>query len=129
MTRESLKYYELTEKIIGCAMTVHSIMGCGFQESIYQKALALEFQLNAIGFEKEKSMPIFYKDRRIGSRRADFFVEKKIMLELKAVSVLEKVHKAQAINYLEVYNKEVGLLINFGQTSLEFKRLYNKKFL
>ncbi len=77
----------LTHKIIGCAMTVHSIMGCGFQESIYQKALAIEFRLNALHFEKEKSMPIYYKDRKIGTRRVDFFVEEKIMLETNSPMV------------------------------------------
>ncbi|MCP4220918.1 MAG: GxxExxY protein [bacterium] len=109
-------------------MTVHGILGNGFQEAIYQRALEIEFNLNAVGHEREKTMEIFYKKHKVGGRRVDFFVENKIMVELKAVTILEDVHKAQAINYLEAYNVEVGLLINFGQTSLQFKRLHNKKF-
>lgn len=118
---------ELTHKIIGCAMQVHRILGNGFQEVIYQRALAIEFSLNGIFYEREKEMSIFYRDQFIGTRRVDFFVEESVMVELKAVTVLEDAHKAQAINYCEAYNIANGLLINFGKTSLEFKRVYNKK--
>jgi GxxExxY protein len=117
----------LTHKIIGCAMKVHSALGNGFQEVIYQRALAIEFTYEGISFQRELEMPIFYREEAIGSRRVDFFAENRVMVELKAVEKLEGVHKAQAINYLEAYNIADGLLINFGNTSLEFKRVYNKK--
>lgn len=118
---------DLTHKIIGCAMQVHSTLGNGFQEVIYQRALAVEFRYQKISFQREMEMFIFYREEEIGNRRADFFVEEKVMVELKAIEKLEGVHKAQAINYLEAYNMADGLLINFGGTSLEFKRVYNKK--
>lgn len=117
----------LTHKIIGCAMQVHNTLGNGFQELIYQKALAIEFAFQQIAFAREMEMPLFYRGEYIGSRRVDFFVEDRVMVEIKAVEKLEDVHKAQAINYCEVYNIAHGLLINFGSTSLEFKRVYNKK--
>ncbi|MDP3148108.1 MAG: GxxExxY protein [Ignavibacteria bacterium] len=120
-----MKYGEITKRIIGCAMRVHSILGNGFQEVIYQRALAIEMRLEGLAFEREKEMPIFYKEHNIGTRRVDFFVEEKIMVELKALIHLEDVHLAQAKNYLEAYNMEIGLLINFGAKSLEFKRTYN----
>ncbi len=118
---------KLTHKIIGCAMQVHNAIGNGFQEVIYQRALAIEMNYQGISFEREKEMPIFYRDQDIGTRRVDFFVEGCIMVELKAIEKLEGVHKAQAINYLEAYNMADGLLVNFGGLSLEFKRVYNKK--
>ena len=114
---------ELTGKIIGCAMEVHRILGNGFQEVIYQRALAIEMANNNISFSREHEMDILYKGERIGQRRVDFFVEGKIMVELKAVIQLEDVHLAQAINYLEAYGLDIGLLINFGSTSLQFKRV------
>jgi GxxExxY protein len=122
------KYREITEKIIGCAMRVHAALGNGFQEVIYQRALEIELQLAGLKFLREMSMPIYYKNQKIGERRVDFFVEGKIMVELKAIIQLENVHLAQAKNYLEAYNVEVGLLINFGSISLQFKRLENNKF-
>ena len=118
---------ELTAKIIGAAMEVHKTLGNGFQEVIYQRALAIELEEAKLSFSREFEMRIKYKDREIGTRRVDFFVENKIMVEIKALIQTENVHLAQAINYLEVYNMEVGLLINFGARSLEFKRLINKK--
>ncbi len=118
---------QLTHKIIGCAMQVHSTLGNGFQEVIYQRALAIELSFQKLSFEREKEMPIFYRGEQIGTRRVDFFVEEQVMVELKVVEKLEGVHKAQAINYLEAYNMADGLLINFGNLSLEFKRVYNKK--
>lgn len=118
---------EITHKIIGCAMKVHNALGSGFPEVIYQRALAIEMKDGGIFFEQEKDMPIKYKDQLIGSRRVDFFVENCIMLELKAFEKIEDVHKNQATNYLEVYNIADGLLINFGGSSLDFKRVYNKR--
>lgn len=123
MTKEKYKYSELTGKIIGCAMEVHKYLGNGFQEVIYQRALEIEMRTQGLTFAREFEMPIHYKDIPIGMRRVDFFVEDKIMVELKAVIHLEDVHLAQAINYLEAYNMEIGLLINFGSRSLEFKRV------
>jgi GxxExxY protein len=114
---------ELTGKIIGCCMEVHRTLGNGFQEVIYQRALAIEFKSQGIAFSREHVMNIFYKSENIGTRRVDFFVEGRVMLELKAVIQLEDVHLAQAINYLEAYKMETGLLVNFGSKSLQFKRV------
>ena len=114
---------ELTGKIIGCAMEVHRILGNGFQEVIYQRALAIEMANQGLSFSREHEMEIQYKGEKIGLRRVDFFVEGKIMVELKAIVQLEDVHLAQAINYLEAYKLDIGLLINFGNTSLQFKRV------
>ena len=122
------KYEEITKKIIGAAMKVHSTLGNGFQEVIYQRALELEFTKWELAFIREFSMPIFYDKVQIGERRVDFFVEGLICVEIKALQNLEKVHYAQARNYLEAYNVEVGLLINFGNISLEFKRLENPEY-
>lgn len=109
-------------------MRVHAALGNGFQEVIYQRALAIELEGMKVKFCREMEMPIYYKGVKIGERRVDFFVEDKIMVELKAIIQLENVHLAQAKNYLEAYNVEVGLLINFGSQSLQFKRLQNQKF-
>jgi GxxExxY protein len=128
MVKEEYKYSALTEKIIGCAMTVHRALGNGFQEVIYQRALAMEMRLADINYSREHEMPIYYRNEEIGTRRVDFFVEGSISVELKAISKLEEIHFAQAINYLEAYNLEIGLLINFGEPSLIFKRISNKKF-
>ena len=125
---EQYKYSELTSKIIGCAMETHKRLGNGFQEVIYQRALEIEMRLDGMEFSREFEMPIFYRDEQIGTRRVDFLVEGIVSVELKAITKLEDVHLAQAINYLEAYNLEIGLLINFGETSLVFKRLNNKKF-
>ena len=128
MFDEKYKYSKLTEAIIGCAMEVHKILGNGFQEVIYQRALEMEMTLRGVNFSREHEMPIYYKDKHIGTRRVDFLVENVVSVELKAVINLEDVHLAQAINYLEAYNLEIGLLINFGARSLMFKRLTNSKF-
>lgn len=117
---------KLTHEIIGCAMQVHNTLGNGFQEVIYQRALALEFKYEGVEYEREKEMEILYREEQIGTRRVDFLVEGKVMVELKAIEQLENVHKAQAINYLETYGLADGLLINFGNISLQFKRVYNK---
>ncbi len=126
---EAFKYGDITHKIIGAAMEVHRHLGNGFQEVIYQRALAIEFRLAGLSFAREQEMSIFYKQEPVGSRRVDFFVEGKIMVELKAIIALEDVHLAQGLNYLEAYNMEIGLLINFGSKSLQHKRLLNKKFI
>ena len=118
---------ELTGKIIGCAMEVHKHLGNGFQEIVYQRALSIELYLQGISHEREKEMPLKYKGNDIGTRRVDFFVAEKIMVEIKAVIKLEDVHLAQAINYLEAYHMEIGLLINFGSSSLQFKRVMKPK--
>ena len=123
MIKEQYLHSELTGKIIGCAMEVHKTLGNGFQEVIYQRALAIEMARQKLDFSREHQMDIFYKGQQIGTRRVDFFVERKVMVELKAVIRLEDVHLAQAINYLEAYGQEVGLLINFGSRSLQFKRV------
>ena len=128
MIKEEYKYSELTSKIIGCAMAVHRALGNGFQEVIYQRALEIEMADNGIVFSREHEMPVYYKNQQIGTRRVDFLIEQVVSVELKAIIKLEDVHFAQAINYLEAYDLEVGLLINFGSKSLEFKRLLNSKF-
>ena len=110
-------------------MQVHRVLGNGFQEVIYQRALAIEFGHQNINFEREKVMPVFYRDFEIGTRRVDFFVEEKIMVEIKARSELDDAHLNQAMNYLEAYQMEIGLLINFGANSLQFKRVHNNKIL
>ena len=127
MIDERYKYSEETSKIIGCAIEVHKQLGNGFQEVIYQRALEIEFANSFIPFKREFQMPVMYKGEQIGERRVDFLVFEKISVELKALINLEPVHFAQAINYLEAYNLEIGLLINFGASSLEVKRLLNKK--
>lgn len=128
IVKEQYKYSELTGKIIGCSMEVHKILGNGFQEVIYQRALEKEMLLQGLFFSREHEMPIFYKDDQIGTRRVDFLVEGIISVEIKALTKLEDVHLAQAINYLEAYNLEIGMLINFGDKSLIYRRLINSKF-
>lgn len=120
-----MKEQDLTHKIIGAAMEVHRYLGNGFQEVIYQRALAIEMQLQNILYSREQEIPLQYKGIGIGTRRVDFFVDGKIMVEIKAVINLEDVHLAQAMNYVEAYNLEIGLLINFGAKSLQFKRVHN----
>ena len=127
MIKEQYKHSEITKKIFGCAMKVHSTLGNGFQEVIYQRALAIEMDKQGLSFKREMEMDIYYDNEHIGTRRVDFFVEDKIMVELKALVNLEQVHLAQALNYLEAYKIEIGLLINFGSPSLQFKRLTIEK--
>lgn len=121
----NLKHKEITRKILGASFEVHSFFGNGFQEVIYQRALAWEMLQAGLKFEREIEQNIFYKNlpKPIGTRRADFVVEEKVLVELKAIKQLEDVHLAQALNYLKAYKLEVGLLINFGSKSLTFKRL------
>jgi GxxExxY protein len=118
---------ELTYRLIGCAMKVHSTLGNGFQEVIYQRCLAIELERAGILFGREIEQPIFYTGIEVGTRRADFIVEQKIVVELKAVIDLEDVHLAQTKNYLTAYNFDLGLLINFGATSLQYKRVFRAK--
>ncbi len=123
----------LTHKIIGCAMQVNSALENGFQsllrligEFIYQRALTIELSYQGLNFAREMEMDLFYRNQPIGTRRVDFFVEEKVMVEIKAIEKMEDVHKAQAINYCEAYHIADGLLVNFGSKSLDFKRVYNK---
>ncbi|RYD82898.1 MAG: GxxExxY protein [Sphingobacteriales bacterium] len=118
---------ELTYKIIGCAMNVHSFLGNGFQEVIYQRALAIELRKTELHFVRELDMPIYYEGENIGSRRVDFLVAQLVLVELKSVINLEDVHLAQGLNYLVAYNLNKGLLINFGSKSLQVKRLHNPR--
>ena len=117
----------ITQQIIGCAMEVHKQLGPGFQEVIYQRCLALEFSATGLRFGREIEYPIYYKGRKVGTRRADFIVDSRIVVELKALTALEDVHLVQAKNYVRAYNLEIGLLINFGGNRLEFKRLFSQK--
>ncbi len=127
IVRREYPLSELTGRIIGCAMEVHRVLGRGFQEVIYQRALAREMWLQDIAFLQKFDMDINYKGDLIGTRRVDFLVEEKVMVEVKAVSTLENAHPAQAINYLEAYGLEVGLLLNFGAASLQHRRLMKQK--
>jgi len=120
-----MKHEDLTYIIVGCAMEVHNQMGNGFQEVVYQRALAIEMKLQRIKFQREFEMPLVYKGFNVGPEEWIFFVEKQIMVELKAVIQLEDVHLAQAMNYIEAYHLEIGLLINFGAKSLQYKRVHN----
>jgi len=122
------EYDNITHQIIGCAMEVHNVLGNGFQEVVYQRALSVEMELQGIGHQREFEMPLSYKGVDVGGRRVDFLVANEISVEIKAIINLEDVHLAQAINYLEAYNLQTGLLINFGSKSLQFKRLFNKKY-
>ena len=117
---------EITYQIIGCAMKLHNTLGNGFQEVIYQRCLAIEMKNAGLNFLREQEMPIYYEGIHVGTRRADFLVEEKVMVEIKAIIKLEPVSLAQGLNYLTAYNFDIGLLINFGSNSLEYKRLYRK---
>ena len=128
MIKGEHKHSKLTGKVIGCATTVHSALGNGFREVIYQRALAIEMANQCIVFSREHEMPIYHREQHIGTRRVDSLIEGVVSVELKANIQLDDVYLAQAINYLEAYNLEVGLLINFGARSLEFKRFSNKNF-
>jgi len=118
---------EITYKINGCAMKVHKTLGNGFQEVIYQRCLAIELQKAGLVFEREKEQSIYYEGVEVGTRRADFIVENQIIVEVKAIINLEDVHLAQAKNYVMIYDFPVGLLINFGAISLQFKKVYNNR--
>jgi GxxExxY protein len=119
---------ELTYKIIGCAMKVHNTLGAGFQEVIYQRCLAIELEKADLSFVREQDQPIYYEGTEVGTRRADFIVEDRVIVELKALTHLEDVHIVQAKNYTVAYDYPVGLLINFGSKSLEYKLIFNPKY-
>ncbi|MBK8087826.1 MAG: GxxExxY protein [Chitinophagaceae bacterium] len=127
MIKPEYKYSEITERIIGCAMRVHSKMGNGYREVIYQRCLALEFEKEGLSFEREFEISVYYGENIVGKRRVDFLVQNVISVELKAVVELDNENLNQALNYLEAYRKEVGLLINFGAKKFQFKRLINSK--
>ncbi|MGK7880662.1 MAG: GxxExxY protein [Crocosphaera sp.] len=123
-----MKLEDITYKVIGCSMKIHNTLGNGFQEVIYQRCLAIELQKVGLTFEREKEQPIYYEGIHVGTRRADFVVENKIIVELKALINLENVHLAQAKNYVVAYDFSVGLLINFGATSLQYKKIFNPNY-
>jgi GxxExxY protein len=118
---------QITYQIIGAAMKVHSYLGNGFQEVIYQRCLAIELERTGLNFGREMEQTIFYEGIEVGTRRADFVVENKVIVELKALINLEDVHLAQTKNYVVAYNFPIGLLINFGATSLQYKKVFNSK--
>jgi GxxExxY protein len=120
-----MKHGRLTHQIIGSAMKVHTTLGNGFQEVIYQRAMAIEMGNQGLGFQREMEMTIYYDGQDIGTRRVDFFVEGVIMVELKALMKLEEIHLTQTMNYCQAYNLPIGLLLNFGAKSLDFRRVYN----
>ena len=128
MGEEDLKYGDLTRKIIACAIRVHQELGSGFQEVIYQRAMEIELRLAGIAFHREFVMEVYYRNIRIGTRRVDFLVEDLISVEFKARTQIENGNLAQAMNYLEVYNLEIGMLFNFGEPKLRFHRFTNKKY-
>jgi len=123
-----MQFDELTYKVIGCAMKVHNVLGNGFQEVIYQRCLAIELEKAKVAFMREVEQTIYYDGLDVGTRRADFVVEEKIIVELKALINLEDVHLAQAKNYVVAYDFPVGLLINFGAISLQYKKVFNPKY-
>ena len=119
-----LQFEEQTEKIINACMEVHNELKNGFLEPVYQEALELEFQMQGIPYEREKKLNIIYKGKTLKKEYfADFYCYDNIIVELKAVTRLENEHKAQVINYLKAMNKEIGLLINFGKSSLQWERI------
>ena len=129
MIKEQYIHSDITSEILSIAFEVHKIIGPGFVESVYQKAMLVECNLRKIGADSEIQLPIFYKNILVGSRRADLLIKKKVIVELKAVTELNDIHLAQWINYLEAFNLDVGLLLNFGSKSLQYKRVINPKIL
>lgn len=124
---KNYKYSEITGVVIGAAMNIHSELGNGFPEIIYHRSLAIELQERGLSYVRELAMPLYYKDKEVGKRRLDFLVEKTVLVELKAVSEIDETHYNQVLNYLTAYNIEIGLLLNFGEKSLKFKRFINSK--
>ena len=127
MIKEEYKYSDITQRIIGCAMKVHSALGCGFPEIIYHRAMIIEMTEDGLNFESEKEVTVYYKNQIVGKRRVDFIVEGVVSVEIKAISELNDSNLNQGLNYLEAFKIEVGLLLNFGSKSLQFKRLINSK--
>ena len=126
---DNLLYRDLTHEIIGASMEVHKELGPGFSESIYHNALLLEFKLRGIKIETEKKIEVSHKGEIVGEYFIDLLADEKVILELKAVDVLTSIHEAQIISYLKALNCKIGLLINFGQKSLEYKRIKLKETL
>ena len=129
MIKEEYIHSDITSEILNVAFEVHKIIGPGFVESVYLRAMLVEFGLRSIEVDSEIELPVFYKSVKVGSRRADLLIKKKVIVELKAVAELNDNHLAQAINYLEAFNLDVGLLLNFGSKSLQYKRVINPKLL
>lgn len=125
MAESDFPYKDLTGKIIGAALEVHSTLGCGFLESVYEEALAVEFDLHGIPFKRQKSLDVFYKGKFVKHFVSDFFVDKVILVELKAVRKLTPVDLAQLLSYLKATDLKIGLLLNFGAHSLRYKRVVN----
>jgi len=117
----------LTGDIIGAAMEVHTHLGPGFLESVYEEALAYEFELQKIKFQRQRELPVFYKEKYIKPFVCDFIVADKVIVELKALKQIGEIEKLQVINYLKASGFEIGLLFNFGNKSLEWNRLINTK--
>jgi len=116
-------YKDLSYGIIGAAFEVHKILGKGFLENVYEEALAHEFKLNSIRFEKQKPLPVYYKNIIAKEYICDFLVEDKIIVELKAIKTVTNNDEAQLFNYLKATNMKVGILLNFGEVSLFHKRI------
>lgn len=129
IVKPEYQHSEITGKILAAAFEVHNIIGCGFMESVYHRSMEIELRIRNVLFESEKVMAIHFKNHKVGSRRVDILVEKLVSAELKAVSNLDNTHLAQGINYIQAFNIEVGLLINFGAAKLQFYRLINPKLL
>ena len=125
MIKGDYKYSDLTEKIIGCSMKVHTFLGNGFPEVIYQRSLAIELEKSGINFNRELEQDIYYDNIKVGTRIIDFLIENKVLVELKALGEINENHYSQVLNYLKAYKLEIGLLINFGAKSLQFKRFIN----
>ncbi len=121
-----MEYKELTHKIIGCAYKVYKILGFGFLESVYQKAMVIELTKNGLQVEEEKHLQVYYDDEVVGDFSADLYIEDLIIVELKSVQHTVKEHEAQLLNYLKASKKEIGLLINFGPSGVEAKRKYKE---
>jgi GxxExxY protein len=125
MDTHRYKYGSLTEKIIRCAFEVHNNLGCGFLEKVYHRALTEEFKAKGLNFSINKSIKIFYKEKEVGLYIPDFIIENKVIVELKTVDFLTKAHIAQVINYLKATGYTVGLILNFNQPRLQYKRVVN----
>jgi GxxExxY protein len=123
----NLLHAEITEKVIGCAMRVHSYFGMGFPEIVYKRSLLVELENSGMHFKSEIEKDIYYQDKFIGKRRLDLIINDKVLIELKAISEIDKRCYNQIMNYLNIFNFEVGLLLNFGADSLQFKRFVNTK--
>ncbi|RYF87315.1 MAG: GxxExxY protein [Chitinophagaceae bacterium] len=123
----ALQYGDITERVIGCAMKVHRHFGLGFPEAIYKRSLLIELDKNRLNYRSEVEKDIYYEGNFIGKRRLDLIIEEKVLIEIKAISDLDKTNYNQIINYLNIFDLEVGLLLNFGTESLQFKRFINNR--